>query len=41
MLGFSIEPDPERRREVDDLLELIHLNATRLSTLNIGSWLPQ
>jgi len=41
LLGYSIEPDPDRYGEVDDLLELILLNAARVSTLLKGSWLPQ
>lgn len=40
-MGYSKEPDPDRCEEVDDLLDLIQLNAARLSTLKKGSWLPQ
>ena len=39
-MGYSKEPDPDRFGEVKDLLDLIQLNAARLSTLKKGSWLP-
>ena len=40
-LGYSIEPDPDRRGEVDNLLDLIQIECFKTINSEKGNWLPQ